>query len=118
MLAMQRMRIRMLRAGILAEDKPDCASFALDGVCSRALTDLDDMESCGDDTEEVSMPAETDDGGHSPVGGKLLLCTVFLGYIALLQLLSVLFVCFSHGSLATCQSHAGFLLMSVSSTRF
>ncbi len=64
----------MPRAGLLAEDKPDCTSFALDGLRSHALTDLDDMESCGDDTEEVSMPPETDDGGHSPVGGKLLIC--------------------------------------------
>ncbi len=97
MFAMQRMRISMLRAGLLAEDKPDCASFALDNLCSHALTDLDDMESCSDDTEELSMPAESGAGGHSPVGGKLLLCTAALGYIALLQLLSVLFVCFSHG---------------------
>ncbi len=64
----------MVRAKILTQDKPDRASFALDDVCSHARTDLNDMESCSDDTEEVSMPAETDDGGHSPVGGKLLIC--------------------------------------------
>ncbi|KAL0033825.1 hypothetical protein WJX77_006679 [Trebouxia sp. C0004] len=64
----QRMRIPMLRAGVLAQDKPDCTSFALDHLCSHTLTDLDNVESCGDDAEELSMPAETDDGGNSPVG--------------------------------------------------
>ncbi len=72
--AMQGTRISRPQAGLLAEDKPDRISFALDGLLSHALTDLDDMESCSDDTEEVSMPAETDDGGHSPVGGKLSIC--------------------------------------------
>ena len=74
MAAMQGMRISMPRAGRLAEDKPESSSFALDGMRSHALTDLDHMEACGDDTEEVSMPAETDDGGNSPVAGKLLIC--------------------------------------------
>ena len=72
--AMQGVRISMPRAGRLAEDKAECSSFGLDGVRSHALTDLDHMEACGDDTEEVSMPAETDDGGSSPVAGKLLIC--------------------------------------------
>ena len=71
MAAVQGMRISMPRAGLLAENKPDCTSFALGDLCSHALTDL---ESCGDDTEEVSMPAEVDDGGNSPVAGKLLIC--------------------------------------------
>ncbi len=108
----------MLRAKTLTQDKSDRASFARDDVCSHARTDLDDMESCSDDREEVSMPAETGDGDPSPVGGNLMICTAFLGYVALLQLLSVLFVCFSHGCLATCQSHAGIVLISVSPTWF
>ena len=74
MAAMQGVRISMPRAGRLAEDKPESSSFGLDGVRSHALTDLDHMEACGDDTEEVSMPAETDDGGSSPVAGKPLIC--------------------------------------------